>query len=347
MNKIEFLSKLEQCLQNFPFEERLEALNYYKGYIEDAGPDMEEQVIQDLESPERIAELLKQQNEDVFHSDSNAESNSEGIYTEEGYRSNHQEKEQKELIHVSETYNEEIQSIDIKVYMGTVKVISGTEFQIVANNVDNNQFYSVVDHGVWRIQDVDGTVLKAFSSKLNNLFQGKVRDCYPDVTIYVPTGFIAEYLQLYVGAGTVRLEDITAKKVRFSVNAGKLYGDRILVKEQTNITINTGEAKLNNISAADVSLKCNVGNMEYNGSMIGDSKVNCNVGCIQLGLQAQANEYEYDISCTLGEVLINGTGHKQFQEEMKQQSIGYHSLKLHCDIGSIIVKTGGKENERS
>jgi hypothetical protein len=38
---------------------------------------------------------------------------------------------------------------------------------------------------------------------------------------------------------------------------------------------------------------------------------------------------------------------KEQTEEMKQQSIGYYSLKLHCDIGSIIVRTGGKENAKS
>lgn len=342
MNKIEFLSQLEQCLQGLPFEERLEALNYYKGYIEDAGPERETQAIEELGSPESIAHLLKQQNGDISHEGMAYDRKEDGIYTEEGYRGVDGYPDKKELVNITESYDEKIHSIDIKVYVGTVKVVKGTEFQIVANNVENHQFHSAVEDGVWKIQDADGTFIRAVSSKISSLFHGKPKECYPDITIYIPTGFAAEQMNLYVGAGVVSLEDLVANQVKFSVNAGKLTGERILVKEHTDISINTGETKLNQISATDVTLKCNVGNMEYNGSMIGDNIVNCNIGCIRLGLNARAEEYEYNIGCALGEILIDGINYKQFQEQMKQQSKGFHSLKLHCDIGSIIVKTGGK-----
>lgn len=344
MNKIEFLSRLEQCLQELPFEERLDALNYYKGYIEDAGPEREAQTIRELGTPESIAQMLKQQNGGMAaHSSQEGDGpGDQGVYTEEGYQEPGASRNQQELVNIRESYHEDIHSVDIKVYMGMVRVVRGQEFQITANNVDSSQFHSAVENGTWKIQDADETLVKVFSSKIGSLFRGRPKECYPDITICIPAGFTAKQFRLYVGAGGVELEDLTAEQVQFLVNAGKLSGNRILVKEQTGISINTGEIRLNQISATDVSLKCNVGNMEYNGSMIGDNKVSCNIGCIHLGLQARAEEYEYNIGCALGEILIDGVNYRQFQENMKQQSKGFHSLKLHCDVGSIIVKTGGK-----
>lgn len=58
MNRTEFLSELETLLSNISKEERDEAMEYYKGYFEDAGVEYEEDVIKELESPEKVAATI-------------------------------------------------------------------------------------------------------------------------------------------------------------------------------------------------------------------------------------------------------------------------------------------------
>lgn len=59
MNKIEFLSALERELGALPPEERRDAMQYYKEYFEEAGPENEEAAAASLDSPQEIAaELL-------------------------------------------------------------------------------------------------------------------------------------------------------------------------------------------------------------------------------------------------------------------------------------------------
>lgn len=53
------MEKLEQLLMDIPPEERQEALTYYNGYFEDAGEENEESIIQELESPEKVARIIK------------------------------------------------------------------------------------------------------------------------------------------------------------------------------------------------------------------------------------------------------------------------------------------------
>lgn len=77
MNRIEFMAELEKLLQNVPEEEKTEAMQFYNDYFDDAGQENEAQVIDELESPAKIAAMIKaglgEQDEET------------GEYTETGY----------------------------------------------------------------------------------------------------------------------------------------------------------------------------------------------------------------------------------------------------------------------
>lgn len=75
MSRKEFMEQLEKLLMDIPQDERIEALTYYNGYFEDAGKENEESIIRELESPEKVAKIIK--------ADVGAEEEKE--YTETGY----------------------------------------------------------------------------------------------------------------------------------------------------------------------------------------------------------------------------------------------------------------------
>lgn len=60
MNRQEFLEKLRLLLGDLSEEEREEAIQYYEDYFADAGPEMEEQVIRELGSPEKVALMIRE-----------------------------------------------------------------------------------------------------------------------------------------------------------------------------------------------------------------------------------------------------------------------------------------------
>ena len=59
MNREEFLRQLEQLLRDIPESERREAIEYYQNYFEDAGPEREAEIIEELGSPYEVAESIK------------------------------------------------------------------------------------------------------------------------------------------------------------------------------------------------------------------------------------------------------------------------------------------------
>lgn len=59
MDKATFLKELNYLLQDISEEERQEALFYYADYFAEAGEENEEKVIRELQSPERVAAIIK------------------------------------------------------------------------------------------------------------------------------------------------------------------------------------------------------------------------------------------------------------------------------------------------
>lgn len=73
-----FMRELEYLLQDVQDEEKDEALQYYRDYFDEAGPENEEQVIREFGSPERIAAIVR--------SDISGHLEDGGEFTESGYQ---------------------------------------------------------------------------------------------------------------------------------------------------------------------------------------------------------------------------------------------------------------------
>lgn len=78
------MKELERLLNDIPAGEREEAIQYYNDYFDDAGPENEARVIEELGSPEQVARTIRE-----------GMSEGSGEYTERGYEDerfrNHQE----------------------------------------------------------------------------------------------------------------------------------------------------------------------------------------------------------------------------------------------------------------
>ena len=59
MNRLEFMKELEALLSDISQSEREEALQYYNDYLNDAGVENEQEVLDAMGSPEQLAKVIK------------------------------------------------------------------------------------------------------------------------------------------------------------------------------------------------------------------------------------------------------------------------------------------------
>lgn len=77
MNRVEFMEQLERLLWDISESDRMDAITYYTDYFDEAGIENEADVIQEIGSPEKVAEMIK--------TDLNTTGNERAEYTEQGY----------------------------------------------------------------------------------------------------------------------------------------------------------------------------------------------------------------------------------------------------------------------
>ncbi len=107
MTKIEFMKELEELLSDISSDERIEALQYYEDYFEDAGPDREQNIISELGSPKKVAASIK--------ADLNAseqELKNRGYFTEKGYEDESLREPKYEIIDGTATENSNSNNAD-------------------------------------------------------------------------------------------------------------------------------------------------------------------------------------------------------------------------------------------
>ncbi len=85
MNRIDFMKRVELLLSDLPESERREAIQYYNDYLNDAGVENEEEVLEALGTPEELAQSIR---EGVREGDPER-----GGFSEEGYSREPKERE--------------------------------------------------------------------------------------------------------------------------------------------------------------------------------------------------------------------------------------------------------------
>lgn len=206
-----------------------------------------------------------------------------------------------------DTTYENVKSLDIDYRSGTLKIMKGETFRIIASNVLKDRFKSSVTDGVWTITDnKEGSF---------SLFSGINWNKNSTVTIYLPAD--------------ARLDECV-----FQLGAGKVDADRIDT-EILDVQVGAGELKVNDLNATDADLNCGVGTIDIEGVISGATVAKCGVGSITLSLKGDPDTYDYKLKVGIGSTKINDVKYSGVVDKEINNDDSTGSFVLDCGIGEI------------
>lgn len=243
-------------------------------------------------------------------------------------------KESIETYSFSESYDG-IENINFEIDYGKVDIIEGDSFSIDAKRILEDGLESYVQDGTWYIrEDYDHNIF-GFRFSMQRLFSWH-ENLTPRITITLPSDFKAKDFTLHVGAGAVEVEKIEALTGDLSVDAGRLKINQLKLEEESKYYIGTGEMVLEKVTANNAVIDCGVGNVEIEGRLTGDNEITCGVGRISLKLDGDRDDYDYEISAGIGNVVIDGRSYHNIDRQAINNSAD-NSLTMDCGIGNITV----------
>lgn len=147
-------------------------------------------------------------------------------------------------------------------------------------------------------------------------------------------------LELGAGTADIRCDTTEYRKAEIETGAGNLNVDRLNVKEKLEAGVGAGTVKMNKITAAETEVECGVGKFYLNGVVNGNLDVECGVGSCEILLDADEKEYSYEASSGLGKVIINGNKCAGIGSHYSLENSGaVGNINLSCGVGSITLTT--------
>lgn len=161
------------------------------------------------------------------------------------------------------------------------------------------------------------------------------RNCH--VVLYVPESAVYEEVKIGFGAGTMEAPSLSAEKVKLEVGAGSLI-IHSLEAESTSVMVGAGSIDLYDMKVDRLEAQVNAGSMLAEGSISNKGEVECNAGTATLLLDGSLKDYDYDLTCTLGTVALDGKEYSGMDLSRDIQHGAEKSLNLKCSVGSITVE---------
>lgn len=143
------------------------------------------------------------------------------------------------------------------------------------------------------------------------------------ITLQLPKGNIYSAFALKIGAGNADLTrtELHCKTVDLEAGAGNIEAGSVRESKSVFMKIGAGNVSIGSVQASDV-------------------RVECGVGECHLGLEGRENDYNYEISCGIGEIRINENRiHSIGAGELRKNTQASGTVKLSCGVGEIVIHT--------
>lgn len=213
-----------------------------------------------------------------------------------------------------------IESFKIDISNDDIEIKEGEKFEVKTNDPDV-KFYH--ENSKVKIKSD-----KTFSWHLSNSSRGTI-------IIYLPNEFNISELDLNLGAGKIDIDKIFVETLLMDLGAGTMTAKEINVYEKA--TINGGAGNINIYSGTinNLNLKLGAGNASIQSDLTGSNTLTTGVGKLNLGLSRSKDNYKFDISKGLGNIILNDF---DVSEDILIGD-GETKIKISGAVGNIIINT--------
>ncbi len=126
------------------------------------------------------------------------------------------------------------------------------------------------------------------------------------LTVYIPQGTVLNEADITTGAGSVRIEAMSADNLELELGAGDLMASRLTVTGGADIQGGAGRVALTDCSIRNLDMEMGVGQLNMHAALSGRSELDLGVGESNITLIGSKTDYSLDISKGIGEVIIEG-----------------------------------------
>lgn len=200
-----------------------------------------------------------------------------------------------------ESFTEEIRDVEIEVGDGAIQLIpyEGNAVRVQADNI-KKYFQCWVEGEEFHIED-----------------RRKNADEELNLMVYLPEKGYGE-LKIELGAGQFEAQELKAEEIEIQMGAGECEIQRIEAGKEAKLQVGAGRIWLGAFSGKKLSGECAAGEMD-------------------IWLEGGYEDYNYDIACAAGEILLDGESRTGLVYREKIDNKADKKVELNCAIGTVQI----------
>lgn len=160
-----------------------------------------------------------------------------------------------------------------------------------------------------------GTMEICGTSKASNNSEGNLGG---SICLYVPEGYYFENTSLDLGAGSLSVEELQTGALEANVGAGKMTVEELSSR------------------VAEVSV--GMGSIRLTGDVTERLDGECSMGELKLTLAGAQTDFNYDLSCGMGELKVGDDSYNGLAQEKQINNNASKNMELECAMGSVVVE---------
>ncbi len=145
-------------------------------------------------------------------------------------------------------------------------------------------------------------------------------------TEFYAQSLAAQDISIELGAGEVKIDSMEADETSVSLGAGKIDIEKLNAHEKAELDVGTGELTADGFEGRELSLNCGVGSI-----------------CVTAG--GSEDDYNYTLSCGIGNIDLNGVSYSGLGHETTIDNQADRNVFMDCGIGNIELAFKEAEEE--
>lgn len=130
--------------------------------------------------------------------------------------------------------------------------------------------------------------------------------------------------------GKVKLNGGMGERVTIEVPEGTVF-------EKVDLEAGVGSLEADRLYCRDLKIECGVGSVTVNGRVDGECEIDGGVGEVALNLENAKDDFNYDILCGIGEVILGENSYSGISKKKKIDNGSEHDMDIDCGVGTVIV----------
>lgn len=157
-----------------------------------------------------------------------------------------------------------------------------------------------------------------------------------EITIEIPANMTFEEVNVEVGAGIMDISSLEARELDAQIGAGELRLNNIVAGE-LSAEIGAGRMDAQNVTAQEAEFSVSMGECIYNGIIKRELDAECDMGNMELMLEGNREDYNYEIECSAGNIEVDKSSWHALGMEKSINNGAAGTIDLTCNMGNITV----------